>query len=106
MELHEKGRAVDTRDLPDSPKEPPYLMKIVRRMDMNNDELEEVLNSIINKLSQIDYSLYPTEDDPSGSPDKEPIRSFHSEMLTKLERYGNLVAKAFKINEGLKRLVG
>lgn len=106
MELHEKGRAIDTRDLPDSPKEPPYLMKIVSRMEMNNDELEEVLNSIINRLSQIDYSLYPTDEEVAGCPGKEPIRSFHSDMLTKLDKYNSLISRALKINEGLKTLVG
>ena len=106
MELSEIGSAVDARDLPETLKEAPYLAKIVRRIEVNNNNLEEILISIANRLSSIDASLYPVSNEVLDKPDKEPIRSFHSDMLIRLDKYGSLIERALMVNEGLKKLVG
>jgi uncharacterized protein YfkK (UPF0435 family) len=87
--------------------EQPRLMQITKRLEMNNQELEEFLLQIMTKLNMIDYGLLRDEkvvDRPAIKEDD--ITTFSTTVFSQLETYTHLVAKVGSIERALKKLVG
>lgn len=85
----------------------PRLMQITQRLEMNNQELDEVVVQIIIKLNMIDYGLLRDEkvaDRPPENPDKNS--TFSTTVFSQLETYSHLVAKVHSIERALRKLVG